>query len=75
MSVLPDNKDPKFIIGKRFLSHYKHMQLYKNYALATLQELQMLDRKYEGMNLKAAYKYTFNKMPNYVKEFYGDDEE
>lgn len=75
MSVLPDYKDTKFIIGKRFLSHYKHMLLYQKYAVSTLQELQVLDRKYEGMNLKAAYKYTFNKMPNYVKEFYGDDEE
>lgn len=34
-----------------------------------------IDRKYEGMNLEAAYKYTFNKMPNYVKEFYGDEKE
>lgn len=75
MSVLPDNKDPKFIIGQRFLSHYKHTQLYQKYALATLQELQMLDRKYEGMSLEAAYKYTFDKMPTYVKEFYGEEEE
>lgn len=75
MSVLPDYKDPKFIISKRFLSHYKHMRLYQKYALATLQELQMLDRKYEGMSLEAAYKYTFDKMPNYVKELCGEEEE
>ena len=27
------------------------------------------------MSLEAAYKYTFDKMPRYVKEFYGEDEE
>lgn len=75
MSVLPDYKDPKFIIGKRFLSHCKNIRLYQRFALATLQELQMLDRKYEGMSLEAAYKYTFDKMPTYIKELYGDEEE
>lgn len=75
MSVLPDYKDPKFIIGKRFLSHCKNIRLYQRFALATLQELQMLDRKYEGMSLEAAYKYTFDKMPSYIKELYGDEEE
>lgn len=74
MSVLPDCKDTKFIIGKRFLSHCKNIRLYQKYALETLQELQMIDRKYEGMNLEAAYKYTFDKMPSYVKEFYGEDD-
>ena len=45
MSVLPDYKDQKFIIGKRFLSHCKNIRLYQKYAMETLQELQMLDRK------------------------------
>lgn len=75
MSVLSDYKDPKFIIGRRFLSHYKNMRLYQKFALMTLQELQMLDRKYEGMSLEAAYKYTFDKMPTYIKELYGDEKE
>lgn len=75
MSVLPDYKDPKFIIGKRFLSHCKNIRLYQKFALMTLRELQMLDRKYEGMSLEAAYKYTFDKMPTYIKELYGDEEE
>lgn len=75
MSTLPDYKDPKFIIERRFLSHCKNIRLYQKSALMALQELQMLDRKYEGMSLEAAYKYIFDKMPTYIKELYGEEEE
>lgn len=75
MSVLPDYKDPKFIIGRRFLSHCKNIRFYQKNALMALQELQMLDRKYEGMGIEAAYKYTFDKMPTYIKELYEKEEE
>lgn len=65
--------DDEYWIGQRFLSHYTKMFGYQHSAISVQRELQMLDRKYEGMNLDAVYKYLLDKMPPHIRKKYGKE--
>lgn len=63
--------DAEYWIGQRFLLHYTKMFGYQHSAISVQRELQMLDRKYEGMNLDAVYEHLLNKMPSHIRKKYG----
>lgn len=75
MSFIRDDRDERYWIGQRLLSHYANMKKYERSTEIALRQLQMLDRKYEGMSLEAAYKYTFYLMPSHVKKKFEKEEE
>lgn len=74
MKRILNEYDDEYWIGQRFLSHYTKMFGYKLSATNVQRELQMLDRKYEGMSLGAVYEYLLNRMPSHIRKKYGKEE-
>ena len=67
--------DDEYWIGQRFLLNYIKMFSHKHSAINAQRELQMLDRRYEGMRLDAVYEHLLKKMPPHIRKRYGKGEE
>ncbi len=75
MKRLLNEYDDEYWTGQRFLSHYTKMFEHQYRTIKVQRELQMLDRKYEGMSLDTVYKYLLDKMPPHIRKKYGKEEE
>lgn len=72
MKKILTKDDAEYWHGRRFLSHYANMCKYKVFALMSKQQLQRVNRKYEGLSLERTFEIVLEKMPPEIRKQYED---